>query len=167
MIKVFIGGSRRINRLNDEIKKRLDAIVKKHFHVLVGDANGADKQVQQYLFDCNYDNVEVFCMEGHCRNNIGGWKIRSVSSVESKKSFQYYVIKDEQMTEEATYGFMLWEGKSIGTLANIHRLLSQQKKVLVYLMPQKKFVTLTDADDKKLPLSSLLHRPKQLYLIET
>ena len=49
MISVFIGGSRKIAKLPDPVRQRLDNIVSKSFTVLVGDANGADKHVQEYL----------------------------------------------------------------------------------------------------------------------
>ena len=49
MKAVFIGGSRRISRLNAEVRSRLDRIVDQKLPVLVGDANGADRSVQQYL----------------------------------------------------------------------------------------------------------------------
>jgi hypothetical protein len=71
MIKVFIGGSRGIRRLGPEVRKRLDEIIRKQLFVLVGDANGADKAVQNYLHERGYDRVEVFCTGGHCRNNVG------------------------------------------------------------------------------------------------
>jgi len=67
MTKVFIGGSRKLTRLNKEVKKRLDNIIGRGFTVLVGDANGADKAVQRYLAGENYDSVEVLCMAGGCR----------------------------------------------------------------------------------------------------
>jgi len=78
MTKVFIGGSRGVTRLNSQVQHRLDEIVRKQLPVLIGDANGADKAVQQYLHSRGYDRVEVFCTEGHCRNNVGHWKVRVV-----------------------------------------------------------------------------------------
>jgi len=53
--KVFIGGSRRIIRLDAEVKRRIDRMIEKPLQVLVGDANGADKAVQEYLRSKSYD----------------------------------------------------------------------------------------------------------------
>src|SRR3990170_3898864 len=64
MTKVFIGGSRRLSRLNKDVKRRLDNIIERGFTVVVGDANGADKAVQQYLASRRYQKVIVFCMAG-------------------------------------------------------------------------------------------------------
>jgi probable addiction module antidote protein len=47
MNTVFIGGSRHVSRLPAPAKERLDNIVKSGFHIVVGDANGADKAVQK------------------------------------------------------------------------------------------------------------------------
>lgn len=146
MIKVFIGGSRRITRLTGKVRVRLDRIMEKRFPVLIGDANGADRAVQEYLSNRGYDRVEVFCMDGICRNNIGGWTTRTILAPEGARGAAYYSIKDEEMTRKSTIGFMLWDGKSKGTLSNISRLLDQGKKVVVYIAPQEDFVTLTDSD---------------------
>jgi hypothetical protein len=56
---VFVAGSRQISRLPAEVKARLDTMIEKHFQILVGDANGADKAVQRYLADKSYPNVLV------------------------------------------------------------------------------------------------------------
>lgn len=152
MTKVFIGGSRRIARLPDKVRERLDRIMEKKFPVLIGDANGTDRAVQEYLSERGYDRVEVFCMDGMCRNNIGGWTTRSILAPKDAKGFDYYSIKDEEMTKESTVGLMLWDGKSKGTLSNVSRLLDQNKKVVVYIAPQRDFVTLSDKDGWKLLL---------------
>lgn len=146
MIKVFIGGSRRIARLTEKVRARLDRIIEKRFPVLIGDANGADRAVQEYLNEQGYDRVEVFCMDGICRNNIGGWTTRRILAPGEAKGSAYYSLKDEEMTRKSTIGFMLWDGKSKGTLSNISRLLDQGKKVVVYIAHQDDFVTLTDSD---------------------
>ena len=46
------------------------------------------------------------------------------------------------MAQEATVGFMMWDGKSVGTLLNLFRLLSLHKKAVVYTVPEKKFLEL-------------------------
>lgn len=51
------------------------------------------------------------------------------------------------MADEGSIGFMLWDGKSRGTLANVLRLIEQGKKVVVYLAPSKQFTTLRNIRD--------------------
>lgn len=139
MTKVFIGGSRHVSRLNAQVQKRIDNIIEKEFPILIGDANGADKAVQQYLHSKHYKNVEVFCSDGICRNNIGDWEIRPISAGTRERNVQFYSAKDRVMAQEATAGLMMWDGKSIGTLLNIFRLLSLKKKAVIYTVPEKKF----------------------------
>jgi hypothetical protein len=148
MTKVFIGGSRRIARLDASVRLRLDEIIKKELPVLVGDANGADKAVQKYFQERDYSRVEVFCSEGHCRNNLGSWKTRAVPAPhKDRRDFEYYAAKDRLMAEESSLGFMLWDGKSRGTLANVERLIGLGKKAVVYVAPLKEFRTLKNPED--------------------
>lgn len=139
MTKVFIGGSRHISRLSAEIQHRLDNIIERGFPVLVGDANGADKAVQMYLHSKCYKAVEVFCSEGLCRNNVGAWQTRNVPAETRERNAQFYSAKDKVMAQEATIGLMVWDGKSVGTLLNVLRLLNLHKKVLMYIAPLKRF----------------------------
>jgi hypothetical protein len=147
MTKVFIGGSRRVTRLNADVQRRIDKIIEQGFPILVGDANGADKAVQAYLRSRRYNKVDVFCTAGDCRNNIGDWPIRTVPAPAGSRGFDYYAVKDDRMAEEASIGLMIWDSKSVGTLMNMARLLRRGKSVVVYIVPDRRFVTLSSRDD--------------------
>ena len=144
MTIVFMGGSRRLTKLAADFCARVDKIASNGFTILIGDANGADKCVQEYLHEKNYAKVVVFHTGETCRNNVGKWPTRSVKHPGSKRDFQHYAAKDLQMAKEASCGFMLWDGRSKGTLNNIVNLLANQKPVLVYFTPQRQFCTLND-----------------------
>ena len=146
-MKVVIGGSRGISRLNTQVIGRIENICNRGFHIFVGDANGIDKAVQQFLSDINYPEVTVFCMPEGCRNNIGLWPIRRVDSQLRQKSFKYYSRKDREMAKEADYGFMIWNSRSKGSLSNMIFLLELNKKCLVYFSPKKIFVDLKNSED--------------------
>ena len=178
MTKVFIGGSRKISKLDKAIKDRIDNIIQNEDIVLIGDANGADKSVQHYLFDKKYKNVLVFCMDDKCRNNIGSWQTKSIEVSRSKKDFSYYSIKDLEMAKAADYGFMIWDAQSNGTLNNIVNLLQENKKTLLYFSPNRNFFTLATIDnleellakcdkkhldifEEKLKISSILKKESQ------
>lgn len=146
--KVFIAGSRRLARLNSEVKERLGNIVDRGLMVIVGDANGADKAVQNYLHSRHYSNARVFYMEGGCRNNIGGWPTQKIAAADpSRHDFAYYSTKDREMAREADYGLMLWDGQSRGTLRNIVDLGRQGKSAVVYVAPAKSFWALRQSND--------------------
>jgi len=170
MTNVFIGGSRTISRLAPEVLQRLDRIIAKNLPVLLGDANGADKAVQRYLESKRYRNVEVFCSGDICRNNIGNWELRRVPSKAREENFDFYAAKDRLMTEQATVGFMIWDGKSVGTLLNVKRLLGKQKKVVVYDASRSQFSELK-AETEWQPFVSrynqdLRNRVEQKALVE-
>src|SRR5436853_2447517 len=142
MTKIFIGGSRKITRLHQLVIDRIENITNKNLTILIGDANGVDKYVQKYLSDKNYRNVVVFCSGKFCRNNIGNWETRNIDVNDGEKGFNFYAVKDHQMAKEASYGFMIWDAKSRGTLNNVISLLKEKKKVLIYFAPEKLFYTL-------------------------
>jgi hypothetical protein len=138
-MKVFIAGPRALKSLSEPVKDRLGAIIKSNITVLVGDANGVDKMIQQYLYSVNYRNVSVYASNGLARNNIGKWDVRSVPVKEGVSGFEFYAAKDRKMSDEADYGFMIWNGKSKGTLNNIINLSKQNKSVLVYITARARF----------------------------
>jgi hypothetical protein len=163
MTKVFIGGSRRISRLNSAIKSRADSIMQNNYLVLIGDANGADKSIQTYLANKSYKNVLVFCAGSRCRNNVGSWETRHVTPKRETKDFSFYAAKDLEMAKEADYGFMIWDAESKGTLHNMLSLLRNQKKVLVYFSPEKTFFTLKGIDDIRLILEKCDQKVVELF----
>ena len=147
MTRVFIGGSRRISRLSDPLRSRIDRIVEKELSVLIGDANGADKAVQHHLRERAYKLVEVFCSDATPRNNIGGWPVRVVTPTHARRDFDYYATKDRAMAAEATVGLMVWDGESRGTLLNVLRLIGQDKPVVVYVGPKSVFLDVRNEHD--------------------
>jgi hypothetical protein len=150
--KVFVGGSRRITRLDAEVLRRLDRVVEKRLPVVIGDANGADKAVQRYLSERKFEMVEVFSADASPRNNVGGWPVCVIRPEHSRKDFDYYAVKDRAMAAVATVGLMLWDGQSRGTLMNVLRLADRRKPVVVYIQPRKGFVDVRNQGD----LASLL-----------
>jgi len=147
MTTVFIGGSRDVRVLDEEVKRDIDRIVARRLPVVIGDADGADKAVQVYLHRQEYRRVEVFCMDGRCRNNIGQWPLRAVTSRRHRRDRRYYATKDRLMAQEADTGLMIWDGHSVGTLANVARLALQGKTVVVYLVASQRVARLVQDSD--------------------
>lgn len=148
-MKVFIAGPRAISALNQKVRDRLDNIISNKFTVVVGDANGIDKAIQKYFYEVNYKDIMVYATGGKARNNIGEWRVVRVDVAPSIKGFDYYAAKDLEMAKAADYGFMIWNGKSKGTLNNIINLVELSKNVLVYFVPEKKFYTIKNLNDIK------------------
>ncbi len=158
-MNVFIGGSRAVAKLNPAVRDRLDDLIRRNCTILIGDANGADKAVQQHLAARGYSNVVVFCME-ECRNNAGNWPLRHIKPPGRRRDFTYYAAKDLAMFNEADYGVMLWDAKSKGTLQNILNLVRAGKRTLVYVAPSKEFRVLANNEE----LQALLSRCEQRHL---
>ena len=71
------------------------------------------------------------------------------------------------MAVDASYGLMLWDGISRGTLANIRNLLAHGKPVAVYLSPVNAFRDLrreAELGDLALPTSKAKRRPPKTHL---
>ena len=147
MSKVFFGGSRSLSALDSAVRTRLRNVIAQGHAVLIGDANGVDRAVQSFFADQGYRKVVVYCMEGECRNNVGNWPIEAVSSGGRKKDFAYFALKDARMSHEAEYGFMIWDGKSKGTLNNVLTLTEQGKPVLVYRSPTREFLNIKSTQE--------------------
>lgn len=162
-MKVFIAGPRAITTLDKSVEERLFNIYEQKFTVLVGDASGVDKSIQQYFHKLSYTNVLVYASQGKARNNIGGWKVENVEVPKKLKGFDYYAAKDKVMAKEADYGFMLWNGKSKGTLNNIINLISDNKKSLVFFTPKNQFVCIDNEEKLAWLISFCEDATKELY----
>jgi hypothetical protein len=147
MNPVFIGGSRRLGRMNAELSHRLDNIIEKRLPVLVGDANGFDRAAQTYLAEHGYPLVVVYCTAGKCRNNVGEWPVYAVEYSGRNRGREFYTAKDDAMLRDAEYALFAWDGKSKGTLRNICKMAEQGKPCVVYISTVKKFVTVRNTKD--------------------
>lgn len=147
MNTIFIGGSRHVTRLPDEVKVRIENVVSQGHRVIVGDANGADKAVQTHLSDAHYGNVTVFCSGEKYRNNVGSWPTSHVVPGKSVKGFQFYAEKDRAMAQAADFGLMIWDGKSPGTILNVLRLVRAGKIAVLFSVPEKKAINFKTESD--------------------
>ncbi len=147
MNSVFIGGSRRLGRMNADLSQRLDKIIEKQLRVLVGDANGFDRAAQAYLAKHGYPLVIVYCTAGECRNNVGGWPVNAVEYQGQDRGLEFYTAKDDAMLRDADYGLFAWDGKSKGTVRNIRKMAEQRKPCVVYISSIKKYLTVRDSKD--------------------
>ena len=153
MKTVFVSGSRKISRLNQETRERLENIIKQGLEVVIGDANGSDKAVQSFFAEREYPHVTIYCTGNTCRNNVGTWKIHAVKADENLSGRAFYTLKDKEMARNADVGMVLWDGKSTGSINNILEMASQNKPVVVYFSPTREFINVKKLDDAKALLS--------------
>ena len=136
-MKVFISGSRSIKSLSEGTQKVLQSIIDKNDEVLIGDCDGVDDLVQQYFKDRRYTNVTVYVAgSGRARYNAG-FKEKHITVDKSipHATREFYAIKDIAMSYDCDYGIAIWDGKSRGTLSNIHRMgnLDKNMDVINYM----------------------------------
>ena len=141
---IFIGGSRHFKKLNDAIIERLNNIIDKGYNIAIGDADGADCGIQEFFAGKQYQNINIYCSGSTCRNNLLNWPIKNIEVDPKIKGRNFYMVKDYAMAKASDYGFMLWDGKSPGTMNNILNLLKDQKTTLVYYSPLNNFFTVND-----------------------
>jgi len=122
MAMIFLGGSRDIYELSIPAIERIGAIVAQEHGVLIGDAPGADVEMQGLLAGYSYDHVGVFHAGAEPRNNLGDWAAYRIPPPDGTKGFAAHAEKDREMARRADFGMMVWDGASPGTCLNVLRL---------------------------------------------
>ena len=70
MEKIFIAGSISIKKLDESVTRRIDKMMNQGYEIILGDADGIDKAVQNYLNIQGYSKVTVYHSGTAVRNNI-------------------------------------------------------------------------------------------------
>lgn len=159
--RVFIAGSMNIKHLDPKVKERIDNIVAQDFEVVVGDADGADTSIQQYLVNHGTTRTIVFCSGERPRNNVGHWPVQCVETSHSQGSRAFFTAKDIRMAEVADIGLMIWDTKSTGTLSNVIELLARKKKSVVFVNKAKVFKNIGTVEQLEELLSFMSEHAKQ------
>lgn len=146
MTTVFIAGSITIKHLDDKVQERIMNIVHQNFDVIVGDADGVDTSIQQFLMDVNYTRVTVFCTGDTPRNNVGNWPVNNVKSYSKPGSRAYFTAKDIAMAKVADSGLMIWDTKSTGTLSNVITLLEDKKFSRIFINKLNTFLVVKNVE---------------------
>ena len=146
-MKIFISGSAKINTLNDTVERILSKTVNSGHEILIGDCNGVDSLIQSYYAQHNYPKVSVYYVGSQPRNFCTGFTAIQVPTENKASVYRYYQRKDIRMTELADVGFVIWDGISKGTCANIDRMLKAHKAVAVHLITTQKTYALYQIED--------------------
>lgn len=142
MSKVFISGSISIKQIPQNVIQSLQNIQKNGLEVLVGDADGIDKKIQDYFRKNNYENICVYSIYSPPRNLSSPTFRKKIIKVteDLKKERERQTLKDKAMTEDSDYSLVVWDGKSKGSHKNILRALDLEKKVKIYLTYKNQFI---------------------------
>ena len=141
---VFVSGSSKTQtkegeyyrkKLPFEIQNELQRHMKAGNKIIVGDAPGIDRQVQDYLNKQRYDNVEVYGPGKNVRYSANKkWKTNPIDAPEFEEgSKEWLAKKDIAMTKAADEGLavVLDEGAK-ATRKNVERLINDNKDVRVF-----------------------------------
>lgn len=149
---VFVSGKTKYDRrISKRIQNELDAAMKADAKIIVGDAPGADKRVQDYLAEKKYRNVEVYTTDDQVRNNSGNWKVNKISSNGYSDEREVRRQKDIAMTNAATRGFAISsddDRPDSATSLNIERMKEQGKQIDLYDFKKEQYYV--DEDRKTL-----------------
>lgn len=142
--RVFVSGSSKTQtedspyyrkELPSEIKKKIDEMISDNAEVIVGDAPGIDRQVQNYLKDKGYLDVSVYGPGEKLRYLANdSWRQHPIPAPEFEEySKEWLAKKDIAMEKASTEGLavILDEGAN-ATRKNIERLIANNKNVSVY-----------------------------------
>ena len=95
MRKIFISGSISSKEVPQEVIKSVDDSRKRNYTILIGDAKGIDKNIQDMLKADNYKNVEVYHVGPSPRNlSDREWIDRRIPvDTENEKFFKIYGLR--------------------------------------------------------------------------
>jgi hypothetical protein len=140
-MKVFLGGSRHLQKVPQELVALLNEWNDSHNEFLVGDASGADLAFQVELDKMNCSNVTIYSSAGYVRNNRGNWTAKHIESGLESSTNAKHAFKDRYMTEFADTGLMLWDCESAGTLSNVIDLIQKGKSCKIWLALEAELFT--------------------------
>ena len=121
-------------KLPKQVRKELKEAMRNGDKIIVGDAPGVDRQVQDYLKVKGYKDVEIYGPGKQVRYSANpDWKTNAIDSKHPECSKEWLAEKDKVMAKRADKGIavILDEG-SRATRNNIDRLSSEGKDVSVF-----------------------------------
>jgi len=155
---VFVSGSSKTQSIDSgyyrkslpkSIRDELELTIQAQGKVLVGDAPGVDRQVQDYLNKRKYSNVTVYSPGKEARYLANKrWENKKIDASEFEEgSKEWLAKKDIAMANDSQRGLavILDEGAK-ATRKNVQRLIDENKDVSVYELNKlgRKYDTWTD-----------------------
>lgn len=163
--KVFVSGSSKTQdktsgyyrkKLPSNIKSAIDSKMKNGDTILVGDAPGIDRQVQDYLKKNKYKHVTVYATGDEPRYLANKkWETKLIDGAGHKPGTpEFNRQKDIAMTNDADEGIavVLDKGGAKATRDNVDRLVKQNKDVSIYEINRYGFEMRLSYDEMKKPV---------------
>jgi len=146
---VFVSGSSKTQdeaseyyrkELPSKVAKALDDHMKRGDKIIVGDAPGIDRQVQDYLNAKNYKNVEIYGPGKQVRYSANSkWKTNPIDDPDHEPgSKEWLAKKDKAMSDAADTGLaVILDDGARATRQNVKRMYDVGKEVKVYSLSKK------------------------------
>lgn len=134
---IFLGGSKIVNELSIEIKNKLIDYMNLGYDFLIGDCIGSDFLMQKFLAENGYKNVTVYYSGERTRVNLGSWQEKRIFANRYNQGYELFKRKDEQMAADCDEAFMILQGETRGTMANIERTCKMQKVCTVAMKTKR------------------------------
>lgn len=160
---VFISGSSKTQSkdspyyrkdLPSSVKITLDSYISDNAKIVIGDAPGIDRQVQDYLASKQYKNVEIYSPGKQTRYLADStWTSHLIDSSYEEGSKEWLAAKDVVMESVSTEGLaiVLPNGGASATRKNVDRLIANNKDVSIYELNE------VEDDDRWLRHDELYH----------
>lgn len=141
---VFVSGKVKYDKeLDEAVASELDNVMKSKSNIIVGDAPGSDKLVQDYLNEKGYRNVKVYTSDLNARNNSGMWQVIRIASNKQLDETKRRELKDIAMTNLATKAIAIMpeDDRSGSAMSNnISRLRDKNLEPVIFDYEKKKWV---------------------------
>ena len=143
-MKIFVSGSKTISTFDSEIIKVLNRMVENNHEILVGDCEGVDTSIQNFMKNKAHKNTTIYFVGNEPRNAQETFNKKQVRTYGKLTPYEYYQQKDIQMSKDADAGFVIWDEASKGSRDNISRLIQMGKPVVIYSTKRNKLLRMKD-----------------------
>ncbi|MGF2994080.1 hypothetical protein [Lactococcus lactis] len=156
---VFLSGSLSGKEIPQIVNEWVDRYILNKCNFILGDAKGIDSLFQNYLIQKEYNRVKIFGVKKIARNKADeNWKYVKVDvPMQFRKTDRMlFLFRDFYLSKQADGGIVIWEPQrkvrghqsvSKGSLFNMINLLSEEKNVVLYYIPNEEIRILRSLDE--------------------
>ncbi|WP_342630365.1 hypothetical protein [Lactococcus lactis] len=156
---VFLSGSLSGKEIPQIVNEWVDRYILNKCNFILGDAKGIDSLFQNYLIQKEYNRVKIFGVKKIARNKADeNWKYVKVDvPMQFRKTDRMlFLFRDFYLSKQADGGIVIWEPQrkvrghqsvSKGSLFNMINLLSEEKNVVLYYLPNEEIQIIRSLDE--------------------
>lgn len=135
---IFLGGSKTVCQLDDDVKKHLVRYMNLGYDFLIGDCTNVDCVMQKFLAENDYKNVTVYYSGERAKLNLGAWQEKHIF-VGNNKGCDLFKRKGEQMAVDCDQAFIVLHGQTHEILETIERMCNMRKTCTIATCTKGKY----------------------------